>query len=51
MFSEDEDRPEEKNPKRPFWQHSAFWVIQLPLLGMLAIIGFIALVMRSTGKW
>lgn len=50
MFSEDEERPAEEQ-KRPFWRYSAFWVIQLPLLGMLAIIGFIALVMRSTGKW
>jgi hypothetical protein len=27
------------------------WLVALPLLGMLALIGFIAVVMRSTGKW
>ena len=28
------------------------WLVALPLLGMLALIGFIALLMRlGTGKW
>jgi hypothetical protein len=37
--------------RRPFWLQSEFWLLPLPLLGLLAIIGIIALLFRSTGKW
>ncbi len=43
--------PAGEKHERPFWLRSPFWIIQLPLLGMLAMVGFIALVMRSIGKW
>jgi hypothetical protein len=50
MERPNKEPPEEEN-HRPFWLRGPFWIIQLPLLGMLAMIGFLALVMRSTGKW
>ncbi len=28
-----------------------FWILAAPILAMGVLIGFIALLMRSTGKW
>jgi hypothetical protein len=28
-----------------------FWILASPIFGMAALIGFLALLMRSTGKW